>query len=170
MLGEILGQMAQAVPGYVEGRQQAIKDNWQDLSNYNQVRAGQMNNALFQATMPYRWQDVVNNTQKNYYSILAAGRANALNFADTAAAMAIRTAQAPYVAPTAEQQASNAEEAARNVPFQRAMQMQLQALRIAHPEYYGSSSYSPWDMYNAFPGIGYNYGSPSVYGPSNFSY
>ena len=54
MLGEILGQMAQAVPGYVEGRQQAIKDNWQDLSNYNQVQAGQMNNLFTLATMPDR--------------------------------------------------------------------------------------------------------------------
>lgn len=56
MLGEILGQMAQAVPGYVEGRQQAIKDNWQDLNNYNQVQAGQMNNLFTLATMPDRWR------------------------------------------------------------------------------------------------------------------
>ena len=167
MLNELLGGVLQLTPGYMEGRQQAIKDNWQDLSNYNQVRAGQMNNALFQATMPYRWQDVVNNTQKNYYSTLMAGRANVQDFANTGLSMAIKTAQAPEVATTAAQQAVNASEAARNVPFQRAMQMQLQALRISHPEYYGSSYYSPLDMYNAFPGIGYNYGIPSGYSPSN---
>lgn len=167
MLSELLGTLAQSVPGYMEGHQQAIKDNWQDLSNYNQVQAGQMANAFTEATFPYRWQDVVNNTQKNYYETLIRGRANALNFADTAQAMAIKTAQAPEVATTAAQQAVNASEAARNVPFQRAMQMQLQALRISHPEYYGSSYYSPLDMYNAFPGIGYNYGIPSGYSPSN---
>lgn len=167
MLNELLGGVLQLTPGYMEGRQQAIKDNWQDLNNYNQVQAGQMANAFTEATFPYRWQDVVNNTQKNYYSTLVAGRANARDFADTAQAMTIKTAQAPEVATTAEQQAVNASDAARNIPYLRAMEMQLRGLRIQHPELFGGGYYSPFDMFRAFPGIGYNYGASYGYNPSN---
>ena len=46
----VLGQLGRLLPGYVEGRRQAIQDNWQDLSNYNQIQHGQMKNAFEAAT------------------------------------------------------------------------------------------------------------------------
>lgn len=48
-----LGAIASLLPGYVEGRRQAIQDNWSDLSNYNQVRSGQLGNLFTEAT----WDD-----------------------------------------------------------------------------------------------------------------
>lgn len=36
---------------YIEGREAAIKENWQDLSNFNSVLKGQMENALYGETM-----------------------------------------------------------------------------------------------------------------------
>ena len=39
---------------YINGRRQAVADNWQDLSNYNQVLAGQLNNAFNMATFDPR--------------------------------------------------------------------------------------------------------------------
>lgn len=36
---------------YIEGRETAIKNNWQDLSNFNLVLKGQMENALYGETM-----------------------------------------------------------------------------------------------------------------------
>lgn len=39
---------------YINGRRQAVADNWQDLSNYNQVAAGQLNNAFNMATFDPR--------------------------------------------------------------------------------------------------------------------
>ena len=36
---------------YIEGREAAIKENWQDLSNFNNVLKGQMENALYGETM-----------------------------------------------------------------------------------------------------------------------
>lgn len=47
-----LGALSSLLPGYLEGRRQAIKDNWQDLSNYNNVQQGQLSNAFTVAT----WQ------------------------------------------------------------------------------------------------------------------
>ena len=39
---------------YINGRRQAVADNWQDLSNYNQIAAGQLNNAFNMATFDPR--------------------------------------------------------------------------------------------------------------------
>lgn len=36
---------------YIEGREAAIKENWQDLSNFNSTLKGQMENALYGETM-----------------------------------------------------------------------------------------------------------------------
>lgn len=37
--------------GYINGRRAAIKDNWQDAKNYNEVMKGQLDNALAMQTM-----------------------------------------------------------------------------------------------------------------------
>lgn len=47
-----LGAISSLLPGYVQGRRQAIQDNWQDLQNYNNIQAGQFSNAFTAAT----WQ------------------------------------------------------------------------------------------------------------------
>ena len=39
---------------YINGHRQAVADNWQDLSNYNQIAAGQLNNAFNMATFDPR--------------------------------------------------------------------------------------------------------------------
>ena len=39
---------------YINGRRQAVADNWQDLSNYNHILAGQLNNAFNMATFDPR--------------------------------------------------------------------------------------------------------------------
>lgn len=48
-----LGAIASLLPGYMQGRRQAIQDNWTDLSNYNQVQAGQLANAFTEGTWDY---------------------------------------------------------------------------------------------------------------------
>lgn len=45
----IFGAFGRLLPGYVQGERQAIQDNWQDLSNYNSVQAGQIQNAWDEA-------------------------------------------------------------------------------------------------------------------------
>lgn len=49
MLGNLfgaIGALGRLLPGYVQGERQAVQDNWQDLQNYNQVQAGQLQNAF----------------------------------------------------------------------------------------------------------------------------
>lgn len=54
--GSLLGAVAGLLPGYMEGERQAVKDNWQDLTNYNQVQQGQLGNLFLEGTMPQRFQ------------------------------------------------------------------------------------------------------------------
>lgn len=49
-IGSLLGAMASLLPNYIQGRQHAIRDNWQDLKNYNDVQAGQFANAFTEET------------------------------------------------------------------------------------------------------------------------
>lgn len=51
-LGGIFGALGRMLPGYIEGREQAIKSNWNDLNQYNQVQAGQIQNAFNELTFP----------------------------------------------------------------------------------------------------------------------
>lgn len=53
----VLGQLGRMLPGYVEGRRQAIQDNWQDMSNYNQMYHGQLQNAYDTATWEPQMED-----------------------------------------------------------------------------------------------------------------
>ena len=66
---------------YINGRRQAVADNWQDLSNYNQVLAGQLNNAFNMATFDPRVRSTEAITQSNE-------QATALNGASTDQALA----------------------------------------------------------------------------------
>lgn len=52
--GSLLTAIGRALPGYVEGHRQAVQDNWQDLTNYNSVQAGQLENIFTEQTLPTR--------------------------------------------------------------------------------------------------------------------
>lgn len=51
---EFLGALGGILPGYQQGQQQAINDNWSDLLKYNQAKAGQLQNAFDEFVMPFR--------------------------------------------------------------------------------------------------------------------
>ena len=61
---------------YINGRRQAVADNWQDLSNYNHILAGQLNNAFNMATFDPRVRSTEAVAQSNE-------QANALGGAQT---------------------------------------------------------------------------------------
>ena len=51
-----LGALANTLPGYQQGRQQAVMDNWTDLTNANKTRAGQLQNAFDEQVLAPRIQ------------------------------------------------------------------------------------------------------------------
>lgn len=53
-LGGIFGSIGQLLPGYMEGQRQAVADNWNDLSQYNQIQEGQLNNLFNMQTFDDR--------------------------------------------------------------------------------------------------------------------
>lgn len=66
-----LGALGRLLPGYVQGERQAVQDNWQDLSNYNQVQAGQIQNAFDEALFNPRVSqgyDAANNSRLGVYN------------------------------------------------------------------------------------------------------
>lgn len=63
---DIFGSIGRILPGYVKGQRNAIKDNWQDLANYNNVQAGQLANAFTEATFGHNvdmFQDARDNSR-----------------------------------------------------------------------------------------------------------
>ena len=63
--GSLFSAVGRALPGFVEGERQAVADNWRDLNQYNQVQAGQLENAWTEATWDPRlfntWANATNN-------------------------------------------------------------------------------------------------------------
>lgn len=53
-LGGFASAFGRALPGFVEGDRQANADNWSDLTNFNNVQAGQLKNAYEEATFEPR--------------------------------------------------------------------------------------------------------------------
>lgn len=45
-LGSIFGALGAMLPGYMQGREAAIKSNWNDMQQYGQVQNQQMQNAF----------------------------------------------------------------------------------------------------------------------------
>lgn len=45
-LGSVFGALGSLLPGYVQGREAAIKSNWNDMQQYGQVQNQQMQNAF----------------------------------------------------------------------------------------------------------------------------
>lgn len=60
-----LGALANLMPGYIQGRRQAVQDNWQDLKNYNDIQAGQQANAFTEATWQPRLDMFFDNANLN---------------------------------------------------------------------------------------------------------
>lgn len=52
---DFLGALGATLPGYQQGQQQAINDNWNDLLKYNQTLAGQLQNMFDEQVMPFRY-------------------------------------------------------------------------------------------------------------------
>lgn len=67
-----LGALSSLLPGYIQGRRQAIADNWQDLQNYNNIQAGQLSNAFTEAAWQPRFDMLVDNTKRNNLATLRA--------------------------------------------------------------------------------------------------
>lgn len=59
-----LGTLSSLLPGYIQGRRQAIADNWQDLQNYNNIQMGQLANAFTEATWQPR-MDMMGDAARN---------------------------------------------------------------------------------------------------------
>lgn len=115
MLNELLNGALMATPGYIQGRQQAIKDNWTDLNQLNQVQAGQLNNLFNASTFDDRWnmsRDQRLASTRNLQNLLNQG---VLNDIDTGLGVATRAATAPYAAPIAGLNAQNGVFEALNV-------------------------------------------------------
>lgn len=67
-----LGAISSLLPGYLQGRRQAIADNWQDLQNYNNIQQGQLANAFTEATWQPRFDMFVDNVKRNNIATLRA--------------------------------------------------------------------------------------------------
>lgn len=83
--GSLFAAIGRALPGFYEGRQQAIQDNWKDLENYNNVQAGQLSNAWTEAT----WEDRLTNVHNQRLN-------NSLQLGNSALNFNVRQALQPY--------------------------------------------------------------------------
>ena len=54
ILGGLFSAFGRMLPGYVQGERDAVKDNWADLKNYNEVQAGQLDNMFTEDTYDAR--------------------------------------------------------------------------------------------------------------------
>ena len=78
-LGSLFVALGRALPGYVEGQRQAIQDNWQDLTNYNSVQAGQLSNIFDEQTLPTRIYNAKLTAPANTLQLLESARNHAIN-------------------------------------------------------------------------------------------
>lgn len=60
--------------GYINGREQAIKSNWDDLSKYNSTLGGQIQNAYNMATFDPAVRSAWNTVQQSDYNTIAAAQ------------------------------------------------------------------------------------------------
>lgn len=63
-----LGQIGRYLPGYIDGRERAIQANWNDLNQFNQVQAGQMNNAFAADTFSDRVSGIQSQARNAWYN------------------------------------------------------------------------------------------------------
>ena len=75
MAFNFLGGLSSLLPGYVEGREKAIRSNFQDMKDYNQVQQGQVSNLYDIATFS-------NNVERDNIQTELANLTADRNFAD----------------------------------------------------------------------------------------
>lgn len=68
-----LGSLGSLLPGYIQGRRQAIADNWQDLQNYNNIQQGQLNNAFTEATWQPRLDLMYDSARRSQMNTIVSG-------------------------------------------------------------------------------------------------
>lgn len=66
-----LGALGSLMPGYIQGREAAIKGNWQDAEKYNTVQRGQMENAFSALDFPLAYNRDVDATNASRLNTLA---------------------------------------------------------------------------------------------------
>lgn len=71
--GSLFSAVGRALPGFLEGERQAVRDNWNDLNQYNRVQAGQLENAWTEATWQPRLDNVHYQTANNDIMLQASG-------------------------------------------------------------------------------------------------
>lgn len=71
--GSLFSAVGRALPGFIEGERQAVRDNWNDLNQYNRVQAGQLENAWTEATWQPRLDNVHYQTANNDIMLQASG-------------------------------------------------------------------------------------------------
>lgn len=71
--GSLFGAVGHALPGFIEGERAAVQDNWRDLNQYNQVQAGQLENAWTEATWDPRLFNTWANAASNDIVLQASG-------------------------------------------------------------------------------------------------
>lgn len=69
-LDGFFSSIGQILPGYIEGRQQAIEDNWKDLDQYNKTQAGQLDNMFTEQTMDERLGMMADAANNSYMGML----------------------------------------------------------------------------------------------------
>ena len=72
----LLGHLGSLLPGYIEGRRAAIQDNWQDMTNYNTVLNGQLQNLLNAVTFPDMLSSIQDSAAQSHLNTMQSG----LNF------------------------------------------------------------------------------------------
>ena len=62
LFGAIANGLGRMLPGYMNGYQMAIKDNWNDLNQYNQVQQGQLGNMWLESSFDPMYNQLLYNT------------------------------------------------------------------------------------------------------------
>lgn len=171
MLNELLQGAVKAIPGYMEGQQQAVRDNWQDLNMSNQVRAGQLNNLFSGATLNNRLQRDFNQTGMSNLAFNGARRQDEVEEVNLSAAInqALANVDGSYYLPwlrndAAEQQYNLGMQmgglALDNANMQASMQRLMYQYMRQNP-----SAFFGLMLGGGFPGLGGgipNYAPPST--------
>ena len=93
--------LGQLLPGYTEGRQEAIEDNWNDMNQFNQVLAGQTENAFNLETFDERARMMRDAAERSYYGALNDAMTLQLNQAYQPMRMTYATMASRYAPETA---------------------------------------------------------------------
>lgn len=95
-LGSLFSAIGRMLPGFVEGERMAVKDNWDDLKNYNDVQSGQLENAWTEATWNPRLANVWFNALNNAFAVEESRRNNALRWQEFPGLMDAAATRAKY--------------------------------------------------------------------------